>query len=82
MPPLGRIRLPLRPLTPSLSTRRSLATAPPTPAARRSLLDLGLIAAGGVAVTGLLFASSRRNKSDMAGDDGDRPSFTVPVLSQ
>ncbi|GAA5998039.1 type 2C protein phosphatase PTC5 [Rhodotorula paludigena] len=47
---------------------------------RRSLLDLTLIGILGASVTGFLLY--RRTGDDMAQHEGDRPSFTVPVVEQ
>lgn len=79
---------------PVLSQRRlfatptSSATPPPPPAvsppARRTYFDLALIGGGGAALVGLLIwaKGKRDSEAEMGQKEGQRGSFTVPVLSQ
>ncbi|GAA5917715.1 hypothetical protein JCM8208_006702 [Rhodotorula glutinis] len=61
---------------------RPYATAPPP--ARRGVVDLALLGAAGAAITGfLLYRGSAKSSDDMAGPtEGERTSFTVPVIAQ
>lgn len=63
---------------------RSFASVSSPPPKNRRAVDLGLIAAGGVAVSGLLLWSSRRGKDDKMGAEDERPgpAFTIPYESQ
>ncbi|GAA5973344.1 hypothetical protein JCM11641_003084 [Rhodosporidiobolus odoratus] len=63
---------------------RSLATASPTPAARRTAFDIGLLGAGGAVLTALLLWRSGGKQEDMGvhSNEGERTSFTVPVVEQ
>ncbi|KAM0751610.1 protein serine/threonine phosphatase 2C [Meredithblackwellia eburnea MCA 4105] len=69
------------------ATRKYSATQPPpphpVPVANRRAVDLGLIGAGGLALSALVYwASSRNGKSDKMGSEDDRPAFTIPYESQ
>ncbi|BGP37405.1 hypothetical protein JCM10449v2_001311 [Rhodotorula kratochvilovae] len=60
---------------------RSYASAPPP--ARRGVVDLALLGAFGASVTGFLLYRGGAQKEDMAGPaEGERTSFTVPVIAQ
>ncbi|GAA6006151.1 hypothetical protein JCM10207_000541 [Rhodosporidiobolus poonsookiae] len=86
--PLGRLHTVSTPprslFSPHQPLSRSLATAPPPPS-RRSAWDLTLIGGLGAALTGfLLWRGSSTTKDDMGsgGREGEKTSFTVPVISQ
>ncbi|GAA6064354.1 hypothetical protein JCM10212_001835 [Sporobolomyces blumeae] len=92
-PPLVRLRSPIpspSPFVRSTVHRRSLATSPPSPSSRRSIVDLTLIGLGGASLTGyLLYKMSENNRPSSSAeapasesDHARRNAFTIPVLEQ
>ncbi|GAA5876822.1 hypothetical protein JCM1840_002055 [Sporobolomyces johnsonii] len=81
-PRLRRLPVPsLRPSPAPLTQRRTLATTPPPPASRRSAYDLALIGGLGAVVSGFLLWKSKTGEMGN-GHEGERSSFTVPVIAQ
>ncbi|GAA5949303.1 hypothetical protein JCM21900_005598 [Sporobolomyces salmonicolor] len=81
-PRLRRLPVPsLRPSPSPLTQRRTLTTTPPPPASRRSAYDLALIGGFGAVVSGFLLWKSKSGEMGN-GHEGERSSFTVPVIAQ
>jgi hypothetical protein len=78
--------------------RRTFATPPPNPptpptpptasTSRRSIVDITLIGVGGASLTGYLLykmnekKGTREGSNELAGKEGERSAFTIPVLEQ
>ncbi|KAG0665363.1 hypothetical protein C6P46_006810 [Rhodotorula mucilaginosa] len=81
MPTPRRLPIGLPRTSPVLQRRYGSA---PTPPARRSVVDSALIALAGLSITGFLLYKSKGSSDAMkdSAEEGERSSFTVPVVAQ
>lgn len=70
----------LRPLYTPLQPRLRSYSTPPTPVARRSLVDIALVGVAGASAVGWMVWRNRAKEEEIL--EGDAASFTVPVLAQ